>query len=326
MSEGRVAILMATYNGEEFIEEQIRSIRSQTFGDWDLLVSDDGSSDATLSIVSKCANEDCRIRIVPSLNKLGTASGNFMGLVDRARSYEYVFFCDQDDVWYPDKVERELSTLKRAENDFSQSMPVLVFTDSRVVDRNLEPMQSSFVGTLGFSAEKINFAQLAISNVAQGCTIAMNASLVSLLRQFEFNSDIGLHDWWAMILAKAFGAAVYISEPTMDYRQHGKNVVGATDSSMLSWLTHIAKSPNSLFGWRERAKQDASDAIRFAQSVELQIGSEIAQDKKLALADVSQLPKNNLLGRIGTIFKYGLVNRGDLHKDVYWLYGLLFCH
>ena len=325
MNEGKVAILMATYNGEKYIREQVHSIQLQTYTNWDLLVSDDGSSDATLSIISELADKDCRVRILPSMNETGTASGNFMGLIHRAQDYEYVFFCDQDDVWYSNKIEKELGVLRKTENNSSPGVPVLVFSDSRVVDQDLVPIRSSFVETLGFSAADIGFAQLAISNVAQGCTIGMNASLVSLLCRFDFNSDIGMHDWWAMILAMGFGTAAYIDEPTMDYRQHEKNVVGAVDSTMSSWLARIAKKPSSLSGWRNRAKADASDAIGFVRAVETQVGLEISPDKELILLDILQLPGAGLLGRVKTIFKYGLVNRGDPHKNLYWLYGLLFC-
>ncbi len=321
MNDKRVAILMATYNGGRYIREQIESIKNQTFKNWTLFVSDDGSCDETLEVVNSF--EDPRIVVVASRNSIGTASGNFMGLARYASSYDYAFFCDQDDVWFPDKIEAELAAIESIESTVSPSVPVLAFTDSVEVDEGLERIRSSFVKTLQFNASTATFAQVVIANVAQGCTVAINASVVSLLIEYGLNKEVGMHDWWALILAMCFGESIFIDRPTMMYRQHSGNAVGSTDTTFLSWLKRLIKKPSLLFGWMQRAKDDASSAVARAESIERQLGSRLNLEKKNALKEISLMPSLSFFGRVRIICKHKLVRCRDIHKAAYWFFGFV---
>lgn len=319
----QVAILMATYNGSNYLKEQIASLQAQTFTDWVLLVSDDGSTDETLSIVEGFRKTDSRIRIVDSDNREGTASGNFMGLLRRAGGFSYVFFCDQDDVWFPTKVEKELRAIKEAERLASADLPLLVFSDSRVVDGRLNVVNTSFERTLTWDARKVSFAQILLSNVAQGCTLAMNAQLVNLLLSLDFNKQVEMHDWWAMIVAKAYGEAIYLNEATLDYRQHGMNAVGASDVSLSSWVRGIVKDPHSLLGRASLMRVNAEKALCCASSVERQLSSSLSPDKARALNEIALLPHLNLLARLKVMGKYGLLSQRGVRRKLYWLLGIL---
>ena len=130
INKASIAILMATYNGENYLREQIDSILCQTNQDWTLYVQDDGSKDATLDIIK--SYDDERIVLVDvGLTRQG-ACMNFMSLLNMVES-EYYMFCDQDDVWFVDKVEKSLGRMKKEEMYYGKDKPILVFSDASVI-------------------------------------------------------------------------------------------------------------------------------------------------------------------------------------------------
>ena len=137
-----VDVLMATFNGENFVREQIQSIVGQTFSNWRLLVSDDGSSDKTIEIVNSEIAKDARISWANHKSSHLGSYHNFLNLL-RSSSASYSMFCDQDDVWNPDKIEVSLRKIQELENAFP-SDPIMVFTDLEVVDENLYTIFPSF--------------------------------------------------------------------------------------------------------------------------------------------------------------------------------------
>ena len=229
MAEPTVDILMATYNGERFVGEQIESIQAQTYGNWRLLVSDDCSADGTLDVVRRYAAEDERIRIVSEDVRHGGAKENFFALMAKSES-PYVMFCDQDDVWLPEKVEKSLAAMRALENEHGADTPLLVFCDMKVVDSELNVIHESFEKSSHFDPNRLAFRQLLAHNVAAGCCMILNKPLLEICRRA--NGDcVAMHDWWAMLAASAFGQISFIDEPLSLYRQHGTNEVGANEYS-----------------------------------------------------------------------------------------------
>ncbi len=133
MQDPLIDILMATYNGERFVGEQIESIQAQTYGNWRLLVSDDCSTDATLNVVRRYAAEDDRIRIVSDGVRYGGARENFFALM-KMTDAAYVMFCDQDDIWRDDKISVEISVLLNSERSHGPSCPIMVHSDLALID------------------------------------------------------------------------------------------------------------------------------------------------------------------------------------------------
>ena len=228
MAEPTVDILMATYNGERFVGEQIESIQAQTYGKWRLLVSDDCSSDGTLDVVRRYAAGDERIRIVSEGVRYGGAKENFFALMGKYEA-PYAMFCDQDDVWLPEKVEKSLTAMRALEEEHSVAVPLLVFCDMKVVDSELNVIHESFEKSSRFDPSRLAFPQLAALNVAAGCCQCFNEKLVETCLACADATDIEIHDWWTMLVASALGAISYIDEPLSLYRQHGQNEVGAND-------------------------------------------------------------------------------------------------
>lgn len=165
-----VQILMAVYNGEEYLSAQIESILAQSYEDWELLISDDCSSDSSLEVVKKYCKVDSRIRLVLDGAHFGSAKAHFMALI-REASAPYVMTCDQDDVWDSNKIELTLNEMRRHEDG---EKPLLVCTDLRVVDQDLNQISPSFLAYSGMDASKLDFGYFLASCLVTGCTMMMN--------------------------------------------------------------------------------------------------------------------------------------------------------
>src|SRR5256885_13779564 len=139
-------ILLSSYNGARFIEEQIESIRAQTFRDWRLLIRDDGSSDATSEIIRKLSALDDRIEMVGD-NRGNVGPWASFGLLLQTatrREEPYILLSDQDDVWLPSKIADQIAALKKADGMYGAERPVLVHSDLEVVDDQLRSVHNSF--------------------------------------------------------------------------------------------------------------------------------------------------------------------------------------
>ena len=147
-----IAILMATYNGEKYLREQIDSLLSQSYCDWTLYIQDDGSKDATLDIIK--SYDDERIVLVDvGLTRQG-AGMNFMSLLNMVES-EYYMFCDQDDVWFGDKIEKELVRMKEIEREQGTKTPIIMHTDRTHTDAELNVRLKSEFNPQGMSVEQL---------------------------------------------------------------------------------------------------------------------------------------------------------------------------
>lgn len=214
-----VNILMSTYNGQEFLAEQIRSIQAQTFTDWILLIRDDGSRDRTREIIADFAQQDSRIHLInpDSTENLGVIK-SFHALVQYQRADVY-FFSDQDDVWLPDKLQVTLETAQA----YPADQPLMVYTDLKVVNQDLQVMNESMIRSQSHHANT-ELVQELTENTVTGGTSMINHALAEL---WTVTDDILMHDWYLALLATAFGKLVYVDQPTELYRQHAENVLGA---------------------------------------------------------------------------------------------------
>ena len=152
-------------------------------------------------------------------------------------SASYVMTCDQDDVWDADKIEVTLNEMRAHEVG---AKPVLVCTDLRVVDEDLGLISPSFVCYSSIDSSNLSLGYFLASSLVAGCTMMVNQSLLALLHEEVNSNNIFMHDWWAALLASAFGEVVYIDRATISYRQHGNNSMGATKPSIRKALTQLA--------------------------------------------------------------------------------------
>lgn len=248
-----VDILMATYNGERYIREQIESIQVQTFEDWRLLVSDDCSTDCTLEIVRDMAAADRRIQVASDGVHHGSAKANFMSLLDKA-SASYIMFCDQDDVWLPNKIAASLDMMQKLEKDGDQDNALMVFTDMRVVDDMLAPIADSFEAYSNIDPSRTELRQLIAQSVGAGCTMLINRSAAARASRPIEADGIVMHDWWMFLVCSAFGSIAYLDEKTSLYRQHGDNAVGAMAYSPIEKALNIDGMQKSVADTARQAK------------------------------------------------------------------------
>lgn len=223
-----ISCVMCTYNGEKYILSQLQSIAEQTKKISELVVFDDMSSDDTTNIIKKWAKENLKINVKFHINKqrLGPST-NFAKALE-ASSGDYIFFCDQDDVWKKNKVEICLRKMKEVEEKYGTNLPCLVHTDLEVVDQNLKTIAPSFLINQGLYHIKDSGKQLSTllaQNFVTGCTVLINRALK--VTALPFPKNIIMHDYWLALVAAASGKLVFVNETTIKYRQHGHNTVGA---------------------------------------------------------------------------------------------------
>lgn len=226
--DANVLVLMATYNGAEYLADQIQSIQRQSVENWRLLIRDDGSTDDTLALAVQFARQDPRIEVVQdTLGNLGPVR-NFGALMQLALQSDapYIAFADQDDVWYPDKLERQLQRARTSEEDHGAHTPVLVHSDLALVAADLTPLGRTYMGYQHIRhADDPPLSTLVLQNNVVGCTMLANRALLELA--LPLPAAAYMHDWWLALCARTCGQMVYMSAPTVSYRQHGANQVGA---------------------------------------------------------------------------------------------------
>ena len=253
-----VEILMAVYNGEAFLAEQIDSILRQSDGRWHLTVSDDGSTDGSGAIIDEYVrSHPDRIARHYAGGRFGNARDHFFHLMAQCDA-DYMLFCDQDDVWYPDKVARTRQALEAAEAAWGSDMPVLVFSDQTPTDAELKPLAPSLMRYQNQYFGHFDYRSILIQNVVTGGAMGINRALARLGGRFGDGSRIIMHDWWLAVVAARFGRIVYIDESLGAYRQHGENAVGAKDVRSVGYiaakLRHVGDIRASIIGKKAQAK------------------------------------------------------------------------
>jgi len=221
-----VDVLLSTFNGDKYLEAQIESIISQEFSNWKLLVRDDMSSDNTLTILTRYKNlyPDKIFLFHDECGNLGVVK-SFSLLMEKSKS-EYVAFCDQDDVWLPNKLNTQLEFIVKAENEYGTNTPILIQSDLRVVDSDLNTLSASFWSYQNLEPENMmDLSVLMLHNFVTGCGCVINRKLLELSTPIP--SGVIMHDWWIGLLAQSLGHIIVIDDKLVLYRQHGDNQVGA---------------------------------------------------------------------------------------------------
>ena len=296
----KVNILMSTYNGQQFLAEQIRSIQEQSYTDWTLFIRDDGSSDNTKEILKDFEHQDSRIHLIDSdkSDNLGVIK-SFHKLVNHDRA-DYYFFSDQDDVWLPNKLEL---SLKEAQN-YLADFPLMVYMDLKVVNQDLEIMTESMVKSQSHHANTELVQELTENTVTGGVAMINHA----LAEMWQETDDILMHDWYLALLASAFGNLVFIDQPGELYRQHSDNVLGARTLSkrFKKWIR-----PHILFAvYWDLIKNSQKQARHLLQMPLSQSNRELIE----AFVTIMDKP---MLERFRILRKYGLKKNKAFHTLVF---------
>lgn len=297
----RVDILLATFNGARFIEEQIESLFRQTYRNWRVLARDDGSVDGTIEILRRYAERhpDQFVLITDNDGNLGYI-GNFARLMEQSTA-THVALCDQDDVWLPHKLATTIEKMESLERAHGPRTPLLVFTDLKVVDEKLGPVCRSLweFGDLD-PAVCGHFNMMLLQNVVTGCTIVMNRPLVGLC--LPIPGPALAHDWWIALVASAFGQSCYLSDQTVLYRQHGENQIGA---SALRGGSISAAPLRFIRTFRRDFHRKLGQVAAFAEK----FGTGLSPDQDAIVGDLLAIPQSHVPKRLHYLLRRKFLRR-----------------
>jgi glycosyltransferase involved in cell wall biosynthesis len=290
-----ITVLMATCNGEKYVAEQIDSILNQTETRWKLIIQDDYSKDKTALIVNKYAEKyPDKIFLMESQIASGSAKANFFSMMKYSSS-EYMMTCDQDDVWLPGKIEITLKKMQDMESKFGSKKPLLVHTDLKVVDENLNITSDSLFSFQNLDSKRDSLNNILVQNNVTGCTMMVNRALLELIN--EIPEQAIMHDWWLVLNAAAFGETGFVEEPTVLYRQHTANEIGAKNADSLCY--NIMRLIN-----REQSKSIIADSYLQAESFLRIYESKLAKPELEIIQQYVSLPKYCKIKRLKLICKY----------------------
>lgn len=233
---GKVTILLSTFNGSKFLQQQLDSLYGQTYRDIRILVRDDGSSDTT-RVILESERAKGRVDILEGHGNLGPAM-SFFELLKNAASTEteYVAFCDQDDVWHPEKIACAVSKLSKVADD----RPAMYCSRVELVDENLKH--------IGYTdlPRKVGFGNALVNSIAAGCSMVLNREAMCLVGK-NLPSRVVVHDWWCYLVVSCFGEVIFDEATTLKYRQHGNNAIGVAANG----FTQFARKYRRFFGGGE---------------------------------------------------------------------------
>ncbi|WP_029323423.1 glycosyltransferase family 2 protein [Butyrivibrio sp. AE3004] len=223
-----IAILMCTYNGAQYLADQIESILNQSIKDFKLYISDDGSTDNTIQIIEEYEKKyPSQVKQISLDQKHNGACMHFLKALKNKEimSADYVMLSDQDDIWHANKIEVTLSQMKQLEDKNGKDRPLLVYCDSELVNDDGIIVAPSFMGFANYNANKTTFSHILIQNTVTGAASMFNRALCELLE--ETPDKCMMHDHWIALIATGLGDVSYIDKQLYSYRQHGDNVLGA---------------------------------------------------------------------------------------------------
>ena len=222
-----VAILLCTYNGEQFLQAQLDSIAKQSHRNWSLFVSDDGSTDGTLKLIERFASVVGPERVQIFSGPRRGFSQNFLSLIVRPEiDCPYIAFADQDDVWLIEKLACAVAAIKD-----HATTPALYLGRTRYIDG-----QGQVLGESAVFSKPPRFANALVQSIGGGNTMMINQQTLERLRAIAHPLDVVSHDWWLYLLVTALGGLVYYDcRPWVLYRQHGQNLVGMNTSLRQKW-------------------------------------------------------------------------------------------
>lgn len=219
----KILVLMSTYNGEKYIEEQIDSILNQKKVDVNILVRDDGSTDNTLSIINRYVKKFDNISIYNNNNNLGAAKSFMDLLIHCPKDYDYYAFSDQDDVWQDDKLVSAINKLS------TEKIPKVYCCNANLVDKDLNSLNRLEYNFI----PNFTFARVLLAGQIQGATMVMNNELVKKFNNINMPTYIPMHDYFVSLICLAIGGVIiYDPNPYIYYRQHEKNVLGVETTLM----------------------------------------------------------------------------------------------
>lgn len=299
-----VSILMSTYNGAPFLKTQIDSILCQTYTGFSLIIRDDGSCDDTLEILN--AYDDPRITVIQGDN-LGPAD-SFFSLLREAPEADYLFFSDQDDVWYPYKLECMLSQIKAYDD-----VPAMVFSDFEMIDEMGKRTRDSFYDYAAISVPSgvVGLEKILAHPYVFGCASVINRKLADCLQ----NPPVGIemHDCWISLTAAAIGKLVYMPQKTIAHRFHSRNATGRKGQANL--INRIKRVTTGFSAQVDNSTLRLHQVTLLLECYNQELLPEVAH----MLTDLSKAMTDGRIATVMTLHKYGIIRQRRINTFFFYL-------
>ncbi|WP_455714267.1 glycosyltransferase family 2 protein [Anaerosporobacter sp.] len=297
-----VEIIMAAYDGEKYIKQQIESIMKNTYEDKHLVIYDDTKGEQTSTAMTDILDSmrekyGDKITYRKNTENKGCTRNFLEGLQDSFA--EYIMFSDQDDYWNKDKIELTLGKMKELENIYGKDTPLVVFTDATVVDSSLNLIHLSFHQSNHLRTNKLDLAHLLMENKLIGCTMMMNQALKDKIIAIPKNARV--HDWWIALVASAFGKIGYLENATILYRQHEDNVIGHQE-----YGSYIKRRLANLKSQREVIYDNMRQAEEFLEMYH----TYLTKQQNMLIRRFATLKDRNWFYRRYAILRYGYKKSG----------------
>ena len=314
-----ITIIMAVYNGQEYIREQLESLKDQTYTEWRLVIRDDRSSDKTAEIVKKFSDE-VEQEVIFKVNEKpsGSAINNFALLINDAKESDYVMFCDQDDIWKKDKIEITFNKMKQAEERYGRDFPLLVHGDVEVIDENGNINADSMFEMSHINADS-KLPQILIQNHVTGCTMMCNKKLIAGISEYASSEYIIMHDYLAALYASVFGKIEVIRKPLLSYRQHSGNSVGAKNNNNPVYL--LKRLANGRKSYKEAMETSRNQVKFFVEIYREELAAEKYCKEYELMSGYASLGSRAKLYRIMFYKKNHIWKNGTIRKIMQVIWG-----
>ena len=314
-----ITIIMAVYNGQEYIREQLESLKDQTYTEWRLVIRDDRSSDKTAEIVKKFSDE-VEQEVIFKVNEKpsGSAKNTFALLINDAKESDYVMFCDQDDIWKKDKIEITFNKMKQAEERYGRDFPLLVHGDVEVIDENGNINADSMFEMSHINADS-KLPQILIQNHVTGCTMMCNKKLIAGISEYASSEYIIMHDYLAALYASVFGKIEVIRKPLLSYRQHSGNSVGAKNNNNPVYL--LKRLANGRKSYKEAMETSRNQVKFFVEIYREELAAEKYCKEYELMSGYASLGSRAKLYRIMFYKKNHIWKNGTIRKIMQVIWG-----
>lgn len=305
-------ILLATYNGEAFLEEQLNSILGQSYTNWEILTRDDGSTDRTRDILAAFKEEHPDKIIIIKDNKTNLGACLNFGQLMSSSTADIICFADQDDIWHPNKMEQSIKALEKMHEKYGTDTPALVHHDVSIINKHNDQIEASFNKKNNIGKENSSLNHILIQPVVHGFAATVNRALIK--KALPAPQTLDMHDNYITLIASAFGNIDYIADQLADYRIHGNNVAGGQNTFYNLSIKdfdlnnlfngHSAECIKSLLN---SAHKTLEEKCTVAAAFLEQHSDNMSEKQNQLFKDFSRLADVNTIERKALILKHGFL-------------------
>lgn len=305
----KVSILLSSYNGSKFIEEQLISIKNQTYP-FELYIRDDGSTDNSVELIKKLFIK-LKLNGQIILGKNIGAQKSFFYLIKKfGRKNNYIAFSDQDDIWEVDKLKSAVEKIKNKEEHLGASHPILYHSDLKIISHDGVLQTKTFWQSVGLNPNYTKLNNLLCQPTVTGCTVVVNKSLLKLIEIYP--KDSSMHDYWLSILAKVFGTIISDKKSYINYRIHTDNAIGFKVINLNRLITLLNKPILFITNWKRNHMKRILQAGEF-----LNIYSKsLSNNDIILLTNFANLKNLHYIKRIYFKFKFKFHQQGILRNII----------